>query len=137
MNKQEIIDLYVNFLAGEGYRAQVEHDMAVSFKREGKSYVLMIDEDDLTLFQILYPVRNDLSDERLQKMALAAANEATATTKVVKVSIYEDAAIASIQMFVSPPEAFTPVFERCLMALQAGVAKFEVQFALKIMASGN
>ena len=138
MNKKEISDFYVNLLAGEGYRPQVDNDKNVTFKREGKVFILAIDEDDPMLFQLLYPIRNDLKDKWQQKLALAAANEVTATIKVLKVTVIEDTIFASIQMFVSPLEALAPVFERCVTTIQAGAVMFELNLALKLSeAKGN
>lgn len=131
MDKQQMTDYYVNFLTGEGYRPRVDIDGDVVFKREGWTYLLLIDEDDPMLFVLSCMMQTDIVDDRSRRLALVAANEVTATTKVTKISILDDTVVGSVEMFVSPLEAFTPVFERCLTALQAGMSRFERQFTMK------
>jgi hypothetical protein len=53
-----------------------------------------------------------------------AAAIATARTKVAKIFPIEKNVWGSVELFLSPPEAFRPVFARCLNALTTAVQTF-------------
>ncbi len=118
-------DLYFAYLAGEGYRPEVDRDGDVAFKYEGGNYYLSVDEDD-TYFRLVYPNFWSIeSPDELQR-AYEAASRATEKIKVAKVYVRQDArnTSAAIEMFLDPLTDFRSVFPRSLQALRAGVGSF-------------
>jgi hypothetical protein len=116
---------YLTFLAEEGYRPWIDDYGEVSFKCEGRSYFIEIDENDEEYFCLAYPCfwRIESNEELAQVKEAALA--VTADTKVVKTYPVGDTNTwATIELFCFPPETFTAVFDRCLRALRAGVEKF-------------
>lgn len=124
--KRQLQEMYVNHLMGEGYRPDINESGFVSFKVEGKFYVIPIDEDDPEYFNLIFPNFWSIDDEEERAHAMVAANETTASMKVAKVVIHGDSIWACIEMYVSPPEQFTAVFARSLRTLQAGVQHFNL-----------
>lgn len=123
MTKQDMTDFYMNFLAGEGYRPTVDGDGDVVFKHEGKLHLLMISESDPIYFRLICPlggIASFMDTEHLDQI-LAAANEVTLSTKVAKAYVRDKKLSVAIEMFVSPMEQITPVFGRCMSALDTGV----------------
>jgi hypothetical protein len=116
---------YLTFLAAEGYRPRIDANGNVAFKYEGRSYVIRIDEKDATYFCLSYPnfwrIESEAELSRVKEAALAVSAE----YKVVKIFPVGDADTwATIELFCSPPETFTAVFDRCLKALRNGVKEF-------------
>jgi len=124
MTKQDRAEMYRAYLAGEGFPAQIDRDGDVTFKHEGGSYVIIIDEDDETYFRLVFPSFWSIESDEERVRVILAAVHATAQIKVAKVYPLGDQTFASIEMFVSPPEGFKPVFLRSLRALHAAVQCF-------------
>lgn len=119
------LDLYKEFLTKEGYAPTVENDL-LFFKKEGRSYALLPNEDDATFFQLIFPNFWDIGNDKERAKAYAAANHATGTTKVAKIFVREDGknVWGAIELFFEKPELFKPVFDRGMMALSAAVTNF-------------
>jgi hypothetical protein len=116
---------YLTFLAEEGYRPKIDATGNVSFKCEGRNYVIKIDEKDEEFFCLAYPNFWRIeSDEELSRVKEAALF-VTAENKVVKIFPMRDSNTwATIELFCSPPETFTAVFNRCLSVLRRSVKEF-------------
>ena len=126
MTKAERADLYVNYLATEGFRPDIDPDGDVAFRCEGWAYVILIDETDENYFALLCPNFWEIENEGELDRALVAANYATRTTKVAKIFLRSDNknTSASLEMFFDGPEGFERVFSRALSALRTGVRTF-------------
>jgi|ERR671914_531553 hypothetical protein len=116
---------YLTYLTDEGFRPRIDANGNVAFKCEGGNYVIRIDEKDEMYFYLVYPnfwrIESAEALSRVKEAALAV----TADTKVVKIYPVDDTNTwATIELFCSPPETFTAVFNRCLRALRGGVEKF-------------
>lgn len=116
--------MYRQFLAEEGYVPQIDDDGDVLFKFEGANYFIAVDEDDDQFFRVVLPNFWPIESEEERELVAAAALLATMNVKATKVFPVGDDTWASIEMFCSPPEAFKPVFLRCLRAIQAAVSNF-------------
>jgi hypothetical protein len=113
---------YLEFLAEEGYRPKINADGNVSFKCEGRSYVIRIDEYEEEYFYLIYPnfwrIESDEELSRVKEAALAV----TAETKAVKIyPVGGTNTYATVEQFCFPS---TDVFDRCLCVLHTGVEKF-------------
>ncbi len=124
MTKQERAEMYRSYLAEEGYVPKIDSDGDVAFKCEGRTYVILIDPDDDTFFNIALPCFWSIESEEERAKVAHAAQYATAHTKVAKIYPTKDNTIAAVEMFCSPPEAFKAVFERAIRALQSSVMSF-------------
>ena len=126
MTKAARADLYLNYLAEEGYRPEIDPDGDVAFRCEGWAYVILIDETDENYFALLCPNFWEVENEGELDNALVAANYATRTTKVAKIFLRSDNknTSASLEMFFDQPEDFRAVFSRALSALRTGVRTF-------------
>lgn len=123
-SKQQRADMYKNYLTEEGFSPKIDSDGDVVFKYEGKSYCIMVDENDEEFFRLIFPNFWSIENEEERNKVLMAAAYSTARTKVAKIFTVRDDTWASIEMFCSPPEAFKIAFRRCVSALQTGVNNF-------------
>lgn len=126
MDRQERAQLYMDYLTAEGYRPSIDKDGDVVFKSEGRTYYIEVDEKDTEYFRLVFPNFWEIESEEELARVLYAANHATMATKVAKVYVRADGkdTIAAIEMFVSPPENFKPIFHRAMSALRASVNDF-------------
>lgn len=124
MTKQERVDMYMRYLAEEGYVPKIDEDGDIKFKFEGGIYFIIIDDEDDDFFRLVYPNFWSIDSEEERMQVYIAAAHATAETKVAKVYPVRDNVWASIEKFCSPPEVFKSIFRRSLGALRAGVNNF-------------
>lgn len=129
-NKERLQRMYVNYLKEEGYKPEIDQDGDVVFKHEGKTYVITIDERDPQFFRLVLPniwSRDiDTVDAELL-FVMAAAQVATAVTKVAKVHVVGNKSVwVSIELFVMRPEDFQGVFYRLLSAMDAAKQQFSM-----------
>jgi hypothetical protein len=121
---QQIADAYIEFLAKEGYRPEKDKDGDIMFKREGGTYYFIIDEADELYFYMLYPNFCPYEGDERRKKILEACNYANTKSKAVKIRAYATDVVASIEMFMADKDAYKPVFERAVRAIQNGVGNF-------------
>jgi hypothetical protein len=118
--KAQLQQLYVAYLSAEGYRPEVDDDGDVSFKSEGRSYFIGVDDKDSSFFRVCLPNIWTIESTEERAKVLAAADFATGDTKVSKiftVSSYKNV-WACTELFVARPEDFKGVFNRGMSALQ-------------------
>jgi hypothetical protein len=116
--KEQLQNIYSQFLRERGYIPSIDDDGDVRFIREEKTYYIPIREADPEYFSIvlanIWPIE---STEEKQK-ALEACNEITATTKVSKISIVSDSnIIIKGEVYISHPSEATKVFRRILSSM--------------------
>lgn len=116
-------ELYFEYLAEEGFRPKIDEGDIV-FKKEGRTYVLFVDDNDEHLFRLgaLFLRRIESEDERIQ--ALQVASDVTGLFKVTKVYVANDHVHATAELLFSNPEDFKPLFYRVLGLIDAGTDKF-------------
>jgi len=119
-----LADTYREFLASEGFEAELDEAGDVSFLIDGRAYWLMIDDDDPGYFRLLFPNFWSIDSESEHQRAMLAAAEVTAEIKVAKVYVLGDDTQASAEMFLATPGDLRPVFDRALRALQGAVRRF-------------
>ncbi len=124
MSKADRIRTFSDFLRGEGYMPTIDGDGDIMFKREGRTYLVVLDDDDDEFFRILFPgfwkIENDEERRRVERAAL----KATTDTKVAKVFPIRDNTWATIELFCSSIEHAKPIFTRALGALEVAVHTF-------------
>jgi hypothetical protein len=124
MTKLERADLYRDYLAREGFHPSSDGDGDIVFKAEGKTYIIILDEDDEAFFRLVCPNFWSIDDERERAHVLQASAHATLRTKVAKVFPIADDTWAAVEMFTSPPASVLPVLSRSIMALQVAMQHF-------------
>lgn len=124
LTEKELQKLYTNYLIEQGYRPQIDGDGDVTFKKEGKTYFLGIDEGDQNYFMMVYPNFWEIEDPAERRRAMIAADTANARSKVAKVYTMHDNVWASVELFIDKPEDFQPIFDRSMSALENIVENF-------------
>jgi hypothetical protein len=122
--KAEAATVFADFLRQEGYLPEIDADGDVRFKCEGLTYLVVIDPDDPAFFRLVLPGFWSTNDEAQRRDALAAANHATATTKVAKIFVGNDSVSGAAELFTESPAQATAMLRRCLAALQTAVRSF-------------
>jgi len=116
--------IYLDFLRAEGFRPDLDEAGDVLFRCEGRSYYLMVDDDDPHYFRLLFPNFWSIDGVAERQRALLAASEVTAEIKVAKVYILGDDTQATAEMFLADPHDLRKVFDRALSALQGAVRRY-------------
>jgi hypothetical protein len=116
MSRRQMQDMYVSYLKEQGYQPNIDSDGDVVFKAEGGTYYIIVDENDLGSFRILYP--NFWSVESLDEKTkiYEVANYINRTTKVIKVFLNSrgDNTSMDVNIFIARPEDFKLHFQRMI-----------------------
>jgi hypothetical protein len=124
MTKKELAEIYRAHLAEEGYLPKLDNDGDIVFKREGRTYFILLSENDLEFIRVVFAGFWPIEDQDERARALAAAHHATAQTKVAKVFLVEDNVWSAVELFCSPPESGKNVIERSLRAVGGAAETF-------------
>jgi hypothetical protein len=129
MDKQELMQMYVDFLQSEGYRPEISEESGlVRFKSEGKNYFIMIDFNDHEFFKLIFPNFFPFNNEKEQRKVMRAIDYANERTKVIKMHTLENNVWATFEMFCYPPEQFKKVWSRALDAISTAVNFFREKY---------
>lgn len=114
------------YLSEEGYRPQLDEDGDISFKSEGKYYIIQGYQNDAEFIRLIAPNLWEIDDPATLEQAYIQANKVTCDIKSAKVFVNRDETNvwASIELFMPDSEVFIAVFPRCLSALDGAVSKF-------------
>lgn len=124
VTKENKAGMYMEFLSEEGYRPTKDKDGDVTFKHEGLTYVIIVDDKDDEFFRVILPNIWPIKEQNERAKIEAAALYATAKTKVAKVFPVRDNVWVTVELFCSPPDAFRPVFRRSLSAMRTAAKTF-------------
>jgi hypothetical protein len=128
--KQQLQETYTTFLASEGYRPDLTNNGNVRFRREGRTYAIMVDERDPTYFSLVLSFSVDDKSASARQKRLEAVNEATANTKVVKAYIDGDGdPIFSAELFLVVPGDFKTTLTRVLRGVDSAYDKYNKKLA--------
>lgn len=119
-------------MTGEGFRPSLNADGEIMFHFEGKVCYLQTTEKDRESLRIIIVNFHPLKDEAARARGTVAAQEATATTKVVKIFTQDDDTWCTVELLMPDPERFTEILGRTLSAVRAALHTFE-----KALASAN
>lgn len=118
------IRCFMDYLAEEGFRPEIDKDGDIHFKAEGRHFYILNREKDPQFVQLLHTHFWSIESEEERQKALVAANLTTGRCKCCKVFTFEDNTSAAVEMFVAEPSHAVAVLERALGALQNGVKTF-------------
>jgi hypothetical protein len=115
MSKEELGQMYVEYLRQEGYRPELKEDTVV-FQFQGESFHIgLVDDPEVFL---LFGHITQVGTGDAERAAVKAALAANTKTKVAKVALVDGQAMKALSIFCNPPDRFHRVFARCLSALQ-------------------
>lgn len=111
---------YEELLKELGLRPQRTQSGNLSFKYEGRTFTLVLYEDDPAFFQILYSGIWKIETPEGLRDALEACSQLTSGKKVAKVFVEQDRSYvsASLELFLVEPAAVRPLLSRALHTLE-------------------
>jgi len=117
-------ECYKAHLQDEGYRPRIDDSGDVVFKCEGRTLVLMADEDDAPFFWLLLPNVWEIESPEEEQRALRAMDAVHARRKVVKLNLMHDHVRVSVELFFDPIETFKNVLQRCICLIFLAASEF-------------
>jgi hypothetical protein len=125
MSKENLQQMYLTYLRGEGYSPEIDSDGDILFKVEGRTLFIIVYNEDLEYFKILYPYFWEIESEPEREKVAEAASYATRTTKVVRVYMEsDDDTSIDACILVEKPENFKIHFKRMIDAIFLARRKF-------------
>jgi hypothetical protein len=123
-SKEDLQKMYMDYLTFEGYKPEIDVDGDIQFRIDGLMCYIAIDEKDPQFFRIFSPSVWDFDNEDERKKVMSACDYVTGMTKVAKIFTIKKRVCISVELFVSSPENFKPVFFRSIGVLQNAKRKF-------------
>jgi hypothetical protein len=128
--RQQLQDTYTSQLGTESLRTEVTASGNVRFQREGRTYVIHVDERDALYFRLTMAFVADDKSQDARRRMLEGCNTATAEVKVIKCFIDEDGdPNFAAEMFLIVPGDFKASFTRMLRALDSAYARYTRRMA--------
>ncbi|MDR3170373.1 MAG: hypothetical protein LBU17_01965 [Treponema sp.] len=125
MSKNQLQTMYTDYLKTEGYLPSIDSDGDIYFKSEGKTYYIIVYDNDLGFFQLLYPEFWNIESEEERLQVAESASYATRRTKVAKVFMTSNGDTSiSAEAFLKNPEDFKNVFPRMLSGIKTARDNF-------------
>lgn len=131
-SKEYLQSMYLNYLKEQGYRPNIDNDGDVSFKAEGISYYIGVDEEDTEYFKISYATKlssllggNKKKQLLMKFLLLNSLNEVNSGIKNIKIYLIKKAVILKCGSVVNRPEDFSAIFPRMLKMLKYAVKEFK------------
>lgn len=121
-DSERIQTMYLTFLAEKGYQGTVDSDGDVQFDYEDRTYFLEVNEEDPEFFRLvlfnIWPIESEAESVQVA-LACDAVNREMKCAKAYRTD--SDDVWISVELFVDSPDAFRPIFDRCLNAIEDGV----------------
>ncbi len=128
--KQQLQETYSAFLTSEGFRPEVTQSGNVRFRREGRSYVIFVEENDPTYFRLVLAFSAEDKSAQARIRRLEGCNVASAEVKVVKAFLDSDGdPTFSSEMFLIVPGDFKTTLTRLLRAMDNAYEKYNKKVA--------
>ena len=128
--RQQLQETYMSHLAGEGFRPEVTQAGNVKFRREGRNYIIYVDDKDPMYFRLVLSFTADDKSPQMRLRRMEGANLATTETKVVKAYVDSDGdPNFAAEMFLIVPGDFKTVLARSLRAMDTAYEKYNKKIA--------
>ncbi len=128
--KAQLQQTYSSYLSTEGFRPELTPSGNVRFKREGRSYVIMVDETDPTFFNLVLGFAEKDKSPQARARRLEGCNTASAEVKVVKAYLDRDGdPTFSSELFLTEPGEFKTTLTRLLSAMDRAFEKYRRKVA--------
>ena len=123
--KAQLQETYTAHLSSEGFRPELTQSGNVRFRREGRSYVIFVDENDATYFRLVLAFSAEDKSAQARIRRLEGCNTASAEVKVVKAFLDSDGdPTFSSEMFLVVPGDFKTTLSRLLRAMDNAYDKY-------------
>ena len=128
--KDQLQQTFVAYLTQEGYNPNITQAGNVRFRREGKFYIIYVDEKDAEYFRLVLSFSAEDKSPQARLRRLEGANLATTETKVVKAYIDSDGdPNFACEMFLIVPGDFKTHLGRLLRAIDTAYDKYNRKIA--------
>lgn len=123
--KAQLQETYSAHLSSEGFRPELTQSGNVRFRREGRSYVIFVEENDPTYFRMVLAFSAEDKSPQARIRRLEGINTASAEVKVVKAFLDSDGdPTFSSEMFLVVPGDFKTTLSRLLRATDNAYEKY-------------
>jgi len=123
--KAQLQETYSAHLATEGFRPEITQSGNVRFRREGRSYVIFVEENDPTYFRMVLAFSAEDKSPQARIRRLEGINTASAEVKVVKAFLDSDGdPTFSSEMFLIVPGDFKTTLSRLPRATDNAYEKY-------------
>jgi hypothetical protein len=124
-NRQQLQDTYAGHLRAEQLAPEVNASGNIRFRREGRTYVLHVDERDPLYFRLTMAFTASDRSAEARRRQLEGCNTASAEVKVVKCFLDEDGdPVFASEMFLIVPGDFKASFTRLLRAMDSAYDRY-------------
>jgi hypothetical protein len=124
MTRSQLQQMYVTYLREEGYRPSVDEDGDVRFKYEGYPFYILVNEEDLELFTMVYLNFWEIESVSERGEALVVASDVNNMLQMVKVCVGDYNVAVRAQSFLATPDDFKLFFNRMLLLMVAAAKGF-------------
>lgn len=122
---QQLQDIYSGHLAAEGLKPELNASGNVRFRREGRSYVIHVDERDPLYFRLTMAFAVEDKSAAARQRRLEGCNTATSEVKVVKCFLDDEGdPTFAAEMFLIVPGDFKLSLNRALRAMDSAHERF-------------
>ena len=126
--KQQLQETYTTYLASEGFRPELTSNGNVRFRREGRVYVIYVDERDPTFFRLQLVFSPDDKSAALRAKRIEGTNLASGETKVIKGYVDGDGdVIFAAEQFLIVPGDFKTILTRIFRAMDSAYEKYNTK----------
>ncbi len=128
--RQQLQDTYATQISSESLKAEVTTSGNVRFRRDGRTYVIHVDDRDALYFRLTMAFVADDKSHEMRQRRLEGCNTATAEVKVIKCFLDEDGdPNFAAEMFLIVPGDFKASFTRTLRALDSAYDRYTRKMA--------
>jgi len=122
---QQLQDIYSGHLAAEGLKPELNASGNVRFRREGRSYVIHVDERDPLYFRLTMAFAVEDKSAAARARRLEGCNTATSEVKVIKCFLDDEGdPTFAAEMFLVVPGDFKLSLNRALRAMDSAHERF-------------
>ena len=128
--RQQLQDTYSSQISSESLKPEVTTSGNVRFRRDGRTYVIHVDDRDALYFRLTMAFVADDKSHDMRQRRLEGCNTATAEVKVIKCFLDEDGdPNFAAEMFLIVPGDFKASFTRTLRALDSAYDRYTRKMA--------
>jgi hypothetical protein len=124
--QQQLQEIFSSHLTAESLRPEINAAGNVRFRRDGRSYVIHVDDRDALYYRMTMAFASDDKSPGMRQRRLEGCNAATSEVKVVKCFLDEDGdPTFAAEMFLVVPGDFKLSFARTLRAMDSAYDRFQ------------
>ncbi len=124
--QQQLQEIFSSHLTAESLRPEINAAGNVRFRRDGRNYVIHVEDRDALYFRMTMAFVADDKSPAMRQRRLEGCNAATSEVKVVKCFLDEDGdPTFAAEMFLVVPGDFKLSFARTLRAMDSAYDRFQ------------